>query len=95
MWIIKAVGLTWEKAQQALKDGLFVKIDAWHHGTDDGPVPVLLDKDGNLILRPPSTVVLADAKGRTVRHVVGRWKPSAPELATNTWQALAWEEQSA
>lgn len=94
MWKIIAINLSWDQAQEALKDGKFVKIDSWHHGTDDGPVPVVIDDKGNLILRPPTMIIMADKRGRPVSHVVGRWKPHHDEIQSKDWQALEWQDGS-
>jgi hypothetical protein len=99
MWVVKAVGLDWEKAQQALKDGLCVRVNSptvWVHGTEAGPVPVFLDKAGQLITRPPveGLVLLGAAARARIPSRVGVWKPTQNEIDHADWAAYAWEGDS-
>jgi|SRR5882672_13797 len=96
MWIMKLSGLTWERAQLALKDGLFVGHSIWHHTTEAGPQRICLDPHWNLCLRPPAPpsriVVPPGMSPAEFSGIVGKWKPSQPELESDEWIAFAWEE---
>lgn len=87
MWILKHSNLTWDEAQQALKDGFFIGQSIWHHGTVSGPVRICLDKNWNLLTRPIPIVMELG-----VRYSVGRWIPSPQELDSNEWLAFEWQD---